>query len=251
MTLPPVFSSQGAKVSTDSVVKVGYNPTGRDTYEEVVVMDKEKEDQKYEKMVDKFIKGQVCPFCGSKKVAYVVYGLYTLGSSMDRLIGEKVTLGGCCVMTNEDGHEESLECLKCSKRFPRVGKSPAKKTSKKAEKIPEDAGIPPEKFGEVVDQLAKDSGTPKEEILKDFTDTRQRIFDMMTSPNGKYQVIHFDRFDWTEDVYGEYDTAEEALKVARERSLAGMIASHEAIADIYCAYDPKGNYLGGNTWRGE
>ena len=69
------------------------------------------------------------------------------------------------------------------------------------------------------------------------------------SPNGRFRVLGVDKFSVEDWVAGEFDTAEEALGFARKKSEeARPCASDHSIATIYYAYDPDGNYLGGDTW---
>ena len=81
---------------------------------------------------------------------------------------------------------------------------------------------------------------------------RKRIRKLTTSESGKYKVIGIDKFDGEDFPVGEYNTAEEALKVARKKTKDAMKdASGPNIATMFYAYDPKGNYLGGDVWNKE
>ena len=72
---------------------------------------------------------------------------------------------------------------------------------------------------------------------------------MRKSDDGKYKVLGIDKFDGDDWLHGTYDTAEEALKEAREKTKEAMSsASDKSIATVFYAYDPKGNYLGGDAW---
>lgn len=69
------------------------------------------------------------------------------------------------------------------------------------------------------------------------------------SLEGRFRVLGVDKFSAEDWVAGEFDTAEEALEFARKKTEeARPHASHRSIATIYYAYDPEGNYLGGDTW---
>ena len=53
-------------------------------------------------------------------------------------------------------------------------------------------------------------------------------------------------------MHGEYETAEEALRVARELTQNAMeLASDSSVATVYYAYSPDGKYLGGDVWNNE
>ena len=68
--------------------------------------------------------------------------------------------------------------------------------------------------------------------------------------DGKCFVIGLDKFDYEDYWQGSYTTPEEALKVAREKTTNAMkLASDASIATVYYAYTPKGEYLGGDTWK--
>ena len=76
---------------------------------------------------------------------------------------------------------------------------------------------------------------------------------MVKSPCGKCKVIGVDKFDYSDWVEAECDTPEEAIGLAEKLTTeAKRSATSEDIATVYYAYDPTGNYIGGNTWkRGE
>lgn len=77
----------------------------------------------------------------------------------------------------------------------------------------------------------------------------ERVPKMVKSPEGKCKVIGADKFDGEDWVEGEYDSPEEALRIAREKTEeAKPLASHHSVATVFYAYDPDGNYLGGDTW---
>jgi len=67
------------------------------------------------------------------------------------------------------------------------------------------------------------------------------------SKEGKFTVLGVDKFSDEDFICGRYDTAEEALKFAREKTREAMKgASDCSIATVYYAYTPKGRYLGGD-----
>ena len=95
---------------------------------------------------------------------------------------------------------------------------------------------------------------PGESITREQVEAVQRSIERVAkrrkSSKGKYKVIGVDKFDGGDWVEGEYDTPEEALRVAREKtSEAKRFATDSSIATVYYAYDPDGRYLGGDTWK--
>lgn len=71
-------------------------------------------------------------------------------------------------------------------------------------------------------------------------------------PEGRYKVIGVDKFSDEDFELGCYDSAEEALKVAREKTRESMgHASDHSVATVYYVYAPDGKYLGGDAWVGE
>jgi hypothetical protein len=77
----------------------------------------------------------------------------------------------------------------------------------------------------------------------------KRLTDMRQSTKGKFKVICIDKFDNVSFVCGEFDTAEEALSFAQDQTEEAMKYVNEPqSATVYCAYDPKGRYLGGDIW---
>jgi hypothetical protein len=58
--------------------------------------------------VDK--KPEICPVCGSKRIAAYLYGLPMLSDELDKEISEgKIVLGSCCI-TDDDPYFRCLEC---------------------------------------------------------------------------------------------------------------------------------------------
>jgi len=86
--------------------------------------------------------------------------------------------------------------------------------------------------------------------MKDLISKIKEIYEMRESKNGKYRVLGLDKFDGTDWVHGEYNTAKEAIKEAEELTTDCMkYTSNESIATVFYAYDPDGNYIGGNIWN--
>ncbi len=78
----------------------------------------------------------------------------------------------------------------------------------------------------------------------------ERVAEMVKSPEGKCKVIGVDKFDYSDWVKAECDTPKEAIKLAEELTTkAKRSATSKDIATVYYAYDPEGNYIGGDTWR--
>ena len=72
------------------------------------------------------------------------------------------------------------------------------------------------------------------------------------APPGKFRVLGIDKFSHEHWIVGDYATAEEALRVARQRTRQeSEFATSKSIATVYYAYDDQGKYLGGDTYAGE
>ena len=101
-------------------------------------------------------------------------------------------------------------------------------------------------------QVADESGVSSDQLLGDLERNIQRVARMKKSDAGKYKVLGIDKFDGSDWVHGEYNTADEALREARKMTKEAMgLASGSSIATVYYAYDPQGRYLGGDTWNKE
>lgn len=74
------------------------------------------DDQPFMDYVERRIRGQVCPQCGSNKVAFISRALPDMSPALELLrLEEKVVFGGCLV-----GHEDKeLYCNHCGKEFDR------------------------------------------------------------------------------------------------------------------------------------
>jgi hypothetical protein len=84
-------------------------------------------------------------------------------------------------------------------------------------------------------------------MFKDITELK--------APKGKFRIVGIDKFEipgeghWVE---GDYDTCEEALKIARNRTRnASKDATDPSIATVFYVYDENGAYLGGDIYKGE
>ena len=89
-------------------------------------------------------------------------------------------------------------------------------------------------------------------LLEELLENAERVHELRKSPKGGYKVLGIDKFDGTDWVEGIYNTVEEALSIARTRtSEASSLATDSSIATVFYAYDPQGNYIGGDTWNGE
>ena len=99
-------------------------------------------------------------------------------------------------------------------------------------------------IGKMISELDKE--------MKTFEEKFSRVEKMRRSVKGKYKVLGVDKFSNEDWIEGEYNTPEEALGIARQKTREAMENStgHE-IATVYYAYDPEGYYLGGDAWKGE
>ena len=76
--------------------------------------------------------------------------------------------------------------------------------------------------------------------------------DKLKAPLGKFIVVGVDKFSYEDWLEGTYDTAEQALKVARSKTEREKpLATDHSVATVYYAYDDQDNYLGGDIWVGE
>jgi hypothetical protein len=65
------------------------------------------------------------------------------------------------------------------------------------------------------------------------------------APPGMFRVIGVDQFSHEQWVTGDYATKEEALQVARTKTLkASEFATDSSIATVFYAYDDQGKLLG-------
>jgi hypothetical protein len=81
------------------------------------------------------------------------------------------------------------------------------------------------------------------------------VIEELKAPPGKFRIMGIDRFEPPGEGhfrYGDYDTLEEALKIARARTKGcAKYATDSSIAEVYYVYDDKGNYKGGDTYKNE
>ena len=78
----------------------------------------------------------------------------------------------------------------------------------------------------------------------------ERVSKMRKSDSGKYTVIGIDKFDGEDWIEGKYESAKQALGVARKKTKEAMhLASDSSVATVYYAYDSDGTYLGGDAWE--
>lgn len=114
-----------------------------------------------------------------------------------------------------------------------------------ADKIPKDAL-------NIAGALFRESGVPLDDILHAHHVKAEEAAKKRKSDAGKFRVLGIDKFDGDDWVHGEYDSAKEALDEARKMTNEAMaMATDSSIATVYYAYDPKGKYLGGDTWKNE
>jgi hypothetical protein len=57
---------------------------------------------------------RICPRCGSKKVAKILYGMPAMGPELEEQLSKgEIVLGGCCIT----GCDPAYHCNKCKKDF--------------------------------------------------------------------------------------------------------------------------------------
>lgn len=100
--------------------------------------------------------------------------------------------------------------------------------------------------------LSRESGVPLDDILHGAIERIKQAHEKRKSDSGKFRILCVDKYDSTDFVYGEYPSAEEALKEARRLTEQSRpLSTDHSIATVFLAYDPSGNYIGGDTWVGE
>ena len=77
----------------------------------------------------------------------------------------------------------------------------------------------------------------------------------LKAPPGKFRIVGIDKFhppgqdDWIE---GNYDSLEEALRLARQWTQeASKDSTDSSIATVFYVYDDKGVYKGGDIYKNE
>ncbi len=66
--------------------------------------------------------------------------------------------------------------------------------------------------------------------------------DIRCAPEGKFRVVGYDRYDYTDYIVGDFATSQEAGKAARARA-AVPNAIPTSISDLFLVYDDKGTCL--------
>jgi len=70
----------------------------------------------------------------------------------------------------------------------------------------------------------------------------------LVAPRGKFRILCIDKFEIPGEghyVYGDYDSLEEALDIAKEQTkIASKYSTHEDIATVYYVYDENGVWIG-------
>lgn len=90
------------------------------------------------------------------------------------------------------------------------------------------------------------------DFLEHLVSKREEVRKKTSSGEGKFTVLGIDKFSNEDFVVERYDTAEQALSIARQKTREAMpLASHASIATVFYAYDPNGRYLGGDVWKDE
>ena len=110
-------------------------------------------------------------------------------------------------------------------------------------------------FEEKIRKERRTEENSEKEIDEAVEKGREKLDKKLVNSEGKYKVLGIDKFcspldenaNWVE---GEYDTPEEAVRVAEGKTTeAKRFANDNSMATVYYAYDPNGNYLGGDTWK--
>jgi hypothetical protein len=77
----------------------------------------------------------------------------------------------------------------------------------------------------------------------------------LKAPPGKFRIVGIDKFEPPGEghfVVDDYDTAEEALEIARKMTRdASKDSTSPSIATVYYVYNDKGQYLGGDIYNNE
>ncbi len=109
-----------------------------------------------------------------------------------------------------------------------------------------------ETLDQFVARLARNIPKVADQFFKDLEREGRRVSELRKSNTGKYRVIGIDKFDDSDWLEGEYGSAYEALSEARKKTWAAVrLATDSSIATVFYAYDPQGNYLGGDSWNSE
>lgn len=108
----------------------------------------------------------------------------------------------------------------------------------------------PEGVLELAGDVAREQGVRIGQLLDGLFANMDQAALMRVSENGKYRVIGVDKFDGSDWLSREFDTAMEAVLYALKKTEeAKEFASDSSIATVYYAYTPDGTYLGGDAWK--
>ncbi len=104
----------------------------------------------------------------------------------------------------------------------------------------------------VAARISREKGIPLDDLLHDCSEIAEEIDEKRRSPDGKYRILRVNKLEDRVEVFREYSTASKALGRARSMTDEAKKGHTDyASATVFLAYDPKGNYIGGDTWVGE
>lgn len=111
---------------------------------------------------------------------------------------------------------------------------------------------PDKRIVDLAGKVAKELGVTTNIVMADLETRVRDARQKRISDSGKCRVLGIDKYSNEDWVHGEFNTPDEALREARELTTESKpLASDHSIATVYLAYDPQGNYLGGDVWIGE
>lgn len=85
----------------------------------------------YEATMTEKVKKSICPECGSKNIAEILYGLMMMSVKLEKQIEKgEVVLGGCCI----EEYNFSRHCNNCGMKFLKRRWSNDKGSNKKSKK---------------------------------------------------------------------------------------------------------------------
>lgn len=99
----------------------------------------------------------------------------------------------------------------------------------------------------IAGRIAKRTGTPLDDIVQYYVTKRETITQRKRQPSEKkYLVWGIDLFDENYWIAAEGSTEEEVVRIARRMTdeAESISKSDHNMTMVYCAYDPKGKYLG-------
>ena len=103
--------------------------------------------------------------------------------------------------------------------------------------------------------LAEELGVKPSDLEAEAQARRDSVTNLIVNSEGAYTILGIDRFDnehWVHEKYRGSDAKNKALFEARKLTKEGMRnATDASVATVYYAYDPQGNYLGGDTYNKE